>query len=52
MIVADILTQLRSDGRSVLAATHDLDRLEHKFDDVILLREGTATPLGELACPT
>ncbi len=47
-VIADVLNQLRNEGKTVLAATHDLGRLETDYDDAMYLAEGreVAPPPG------
>jgi len=40
LIVADVLDGLRAEGRTVIVATHDLDRLDTDFDLAVFLAEG------------
>ncbi len=43
-IIADVLTQLKHEGKAVIAATHDLGRLETDFDGAIYLTDGREVP--------
>lgn len=43
-IIADLLDELRRAGKSVLVATHHLDRIEEEYDLVFTLVEGTLQP--------
>jgi len=47
-VIADVLNQLQREGKTVLAATHDLGRLETDYDDAMYLAEGreVAPPPG------
>lgn len=47
-VIADVLNQLRHEGKTVIAATHDLGRLETDYDDAMYLAEGreVAPPPG------
>jgi manganese/zinc/iron transport system ATP- binding protein len=42
--VADVMGELRAAGRTVVAATHDLGRLETDYDAAIFLSEGREVP--------
>jgi len=39
-IVAEVLDRLRDQGRTVIVATHDLDRIEADFDAAVFLADG------------
>jgi ABC-type Mn2+/Zn2+ transport system ATPase subunit len=39
-ILMGVLDDLRSEGKTVIIATHDLDRLDSEFDDVVYLVDG------------
>ncbi len=43
-VIADVLNQLQREGKTVVAATHDLGRLETDFDDAFYLSEGREVP--------
>lgn len=43
-VVADVLADLRRQGKTVVIATHDLGRLESDFDGALYLSEGRQTP--------
>jgi ABC-type Mn2+/Zn2+ transport system ATPase subunit len=43
-IIADVLTQLKHEGKAVIAATHDLGRLETDFDGALYLTDGREVP--------
>jgi manganese/zinc/iron transport system ATP- binding protein len=42
-IISDVLASLRAEGKTVVAATHDLGRLTTDFDDALYLDEGRVT---------
>ncbi len=44
MIVAAVLAERRARGKTIVVATHDLDRLESDYDDAVHLVEGTVQP--------
>jgi manganese/zinc/iron transport system ATP- binding protein len=44
-VVAELLDELRRQGRTVLIATHDIGRLEHEFDGALYLADGSETPV-------
>jgi manganese/zinc/iron transport system ATP- binding protein len=44
-IVQAVLTDLRQQGKTVIAATHDLGRVESDFDSAVCLCEGCRAPL-------
>ncbi|MBL8057776.1 MAG: ABC transporter ATP-binding protein [Anaerolineales bacterium] len=50
-VVAEVLAELRRTGKTVVAATHDLGRLEADFDGALYLSEGyeVAAPPGSFA---
>jgi ABC-type Mn2+/Zn2+ transport system ATPase subunit len=39
-ILTEVLNELRTEGRTAIIATHDLDRLVNTFDDVLYLSDG------------
>lgn len=39
-IVADVLDRLRAEGRTVMVATHDIDRVDTDFDLAVFLADG------------
>lgn len=43
-IIADTLNQLKHEGKTVIAATHDLGRLETDFDGAVYLTDGHEVP--------
>lgn len=43
-VVAEVLRDLRRQGKTAVVATHDLDRLEAEFDSALYLCEGSETP--------
>jgi manganese/zinc/iron transport system ATP- binding protein len=43
-VVEDVLAALKSEGKTVVAATHDLGRLESDFDGALYLAEGREVP--------
>jgi manganese/zinc/iron transport system ATP- binding protein len=43
-IISDVLDVLRSEGKTVVAATHDLGRLETDFDGALYLADGHEVP--------
>lgn len=44
-VITHTLADLAGQGKTILAATHDLARLEHDFDQVLELRDQTVHPL-------
>jgi ABC-type Mn2+/Zn2+ transport system ATPase subunit len=42
--VAEVMAELRREGRTVVAATHDLGRLETDYDAAVFLSEGREVP--------
>jgi manganese/zinc/iron transport system ATP- binding protein len=45
-VIADTLADLGRKGKTVIIATHDLDRLEAEFDDALYLLDGHETGRG------
>lgn len=45
-VITRTLAELAAQGKTILAATHDLARLEHDFDLVLELRDTTVQPLA------
>lgn len=43
-VVAAVLVEERARGKTIVVATHDLDRLESDYDDVVHLTEGAVLP--------
>ncbi len=43
-IISDVLNRLQSEGKTVIAATHDLGRLESDFDGALYLADGHEVP--------
>ncbi len=43
-IISDVLDLLQSEGKTVIAATHDLGRLESDFDGALYLADGHEVP--------
>jgi manganese/zinc/iron transport system ATP- binding protein len=50
-IVAAVLAEERASGKTIVVATHDLDRLESDYDDVVRLTEGAVLPRSAAAFP-
>ncbi|MCS6773525.1 MAG: metal ABC transporter ATP-binding protein [Anaerolineae bacterium] len=45
-VVADVLASLAAQGKAVLVATHDLDRVQAEFDDALFLLDGRPIARG------
>ena len=39
-MVSDLLSDLKREGKTVIVATHELDRLQADFDDALFLLDG------------
>ena len=46
-ILADVLDDLRADGKTAIIATHDIGRLEADFEGVLFLADGRQVPATE-----
>lgn len=47
-VITSVLDDLREAGKTVVIATHDLNRLEDDYDGVLCLRDGRETDLSEI----
>lgn len=45
-VVSSVLRDLQREGRTVIVATHDLDRLQTDFDDALFLMDGQVVARG------
>jgi len=45
-VVSDLLSDLKREGKTVIVATHDLDRLQADFDDALFLLDGRVIGRG------
>lgn len=48
-IVCRVITELKEQGKTVIAATHDLSRLASDFDQVVFLEQGQRVPAPDWA---
>jgi ABC-type Mn2+/Zn2+ transport system ATPase subunit len=47
-IIAEVLAELRRQGKTALVATHHLDRLDEEYDRVFPLVDGSLAPAKSL----
>jgi manganese/zinc/iron transport system ATP- binding protein len=48
-ILSSVLDDLRAEGKTAIIATHDIDRIESEYDDILYLADGRQVSLDKVA---
>jgi ABC-type Mn2+/Zn2+ transport system ATPase subunit len=48
-ILGSVLDDLRAEGKTAIIATHDIDRIESEYDDILYLADGRQVSLDKVA---